>query len=85
MVLIAYVDYIILSWNDEVEIYAKSHICAYTVTKNFGNLFCFLRIEVSFTFDAICVYQRKFVLDHLQESSMLGARPANTSLDRNDN
>lgn len=82
IVLIVYVDDIIISGDDSIGIAdLKCHLGHQFHTKDLGSLRYFLGIEVSRSSKGISLSQRKFVLDLLSETGLLGARPVDTPMD----
>ena len=75
MILIAYVDDIIVIGNDRVEIerIKKKLACDFEM-KDLGNLRYFLKMEVARNKNGISVSQRKYVLDLLKKTGMMGCR-----------
>ncbi|WVZ69160.1 hypothetical protein U9M48_017995 [Paspalum notatum var. saurae] len=61
----------------------KSQLAREFEVKDLGQLRYFLGIEVSRGRKAIFLSQRKYVLDLLQETIMIGCRPATTPIDQN--
>ena len=51
------------------------------MTKDLGRPRYFLEIEIAHAKDGIVLSQRKYVLDLLQESGMLGCKPVNSPVD----
>ncbi|KAA0039571.1 Copia protein [Cucumis melo var. makuwa] len=83
-VLIVYVDDIVLSGDDHVEInQLKQRMGNEFEIKNLGNLKYFLGMEVARSKEGISVSQRKYILDLLTETAMLGCRPADTLIEFN--
>ena len=52
-------------------------------TKDLGKLLYFLGIEVVRSKEGISLSQRKYVLDVLEETSLLGSKPMETPMDPN--
>jgi Reverse transcriptase (RNA-dependent DNA polymerase) len=83
-VLIVYVDDIVLTGNDIVEMKRiKSSLATEFEMKDLGPLHYFLGIEVVSSPNGIFLSQQKYVLELLHETGMLGCRPANTPIDPN--
>ncbi|KAL0557133.1 hypothetical protein IC582_005651 [Cucumis melo] len=83
-VLIVYVDDIVLFGNDQAEIsQLKQRMGNEFEIKNLGNLKYFLGIEVAKSKEGVSVSQRKYTLDLLTETGMLGCRPADTLIEFN--
>jgi hypothetical protein len=83
-ILAVYVDDIIITGDDDVEI-AKLKEClsqAFEV-KDLGKLKYFLGIEVARSSKGIVLSQRKYTLDLLNDMGMLGCRAASTPIDQN--
>jgi hypothetical protein len=84
VILIVYVDDIVITGDDADEIaHLKGHLAQEFEVKDLGHLRYFLGIEVSRGRKGILLSQRKYVLDLLHESGMLGCRPAATPIDPN--
>jgi hypothetical protein len=82
-VLIVYVDDIILTGNDEIEMERlKRNLAADFEIKDLGPLKYFLGMEVARSKKGIVVSQRKYVLDLLQETGMSGCKPVDTPMDQ---
>jgi len=82
--LAVYVDDIIITGDDEVEIKRmKENLSKEFEVKDLGQLKYFLGIEVARSPKGIVLSQRKYVLDLLNETGMLGCRPASTPMDPN--
>ena len=82
IVLIVYVDDIIISGSDSTDIAdLKAYLSKHFHTKDLGALRYFLGIEVARSSQGISLSQRKYILDLLSETSLLGARPADTPMD----
>jgi hypothetical protein len=83
-ILAVYVDDIIITGDDEVEIKClKTNLSKEFEVKDLGQLKYFLGIEIARSPKGIVLSQRKYVLDLLSETGMLGCRPALTPIDPN--
>lgn len=83
-ILIVYVDDIVITGNDTKEISdLKHHLAQEFEVKDLGHLRYFLGIEVSKGPKGIFICQRKYILDLLKETGMLGSRPMATPMDQN--
>ncbi|RVW31986.1 Retrovirus-related Pol polyprotein from transposon RE1 [Vitis vinifera] len=81
-ILIVYVDDIILSGNDMEELQnLKKYLSKEFEVKDLGNLKYFLGMEVARSRKGIVVSQRKYILDLLKETGMLGCKPIDTPMD----
>ncbi|RVW62010.1 Retrovirus-related Pol polyprotein from transposon RE1 [Vitis vinifera] len=79
---IVYVDDIILSGNDMGELQnLKKYLSEEFEVKDLGNLKYFLGMEVARSRKGIVVSQRKYILDLLKETGMLGCKPIDTPMD----
>ena len=82
--LIVYVDDIVLIGNDlEAMNHLKSCLAKEFEIKDQENLKYFLGIEVTRSKEGIFISQRKYVMDLLKETGMLGSRAQDTSMDPN--
>jgi hypothetical protein len=82
--LIVYVDDIILTGNDvEEKMNLKTYLAKEFEIKDLGELKYFLGIEVARSRNGIFISQRKYVLDLLKETGMLGCKPIDTPIDQN--
>lgn len=82
--LIVYVDDIILTGDDKSEMLSiKGKLAAEFELKDLGNLRYFLGMEVARNETGISVSQRKYTLDLLSETGLLGCRPVETPMDPN--
>lgn len=83
-VLIVYVDDIVLTGNNEEEInHLKNLLSKEFEIKDLGHLTYFLGMEVARSSQGISVSQRKYVLDLLKETGMIGCKPVETPMDPN--
>ena len=81
-ILIAYVDDIIVTGNDPMEMERlKEKLVVEFETKDLGPLHYFLGMEVARNKSGISVSQRKYILDLLKETRMLGCKPVDTPMD----
>ncbi|RVW95281.1 Retrovirus-related Pol polyprotein from transposon RE1 [Vitis vinifera] len=79
---IVYVDDIIITGDDEEGIEnLKKLLTREFEIKDLGQLRYFLGMEVGRTKEGIVITQRKYVLDLLQETRMLGCKPVDTPMD----
>uniref|UniRef100_A0A2N9IAH8 Integrase catalytic domain-containing protein n=1 Tax=Fagus sylvatica TaxID=28930 RepID=A0A2N9IAH8_FAGSY len=84
IILLVYVDDIILTGDDTPGITdVKQSLGKVFEVKDLGALKYFLGIEVARSRHGISLSQRKYTLDLLQETGMLGCRPASTPMDPN--
>jgi hypothetical protein len=80
--LLVYVDDIILAGNSMAEFdRIKAVLDTAFKIKNPGQLKYFLGLEVAHSKEGITISQRKYCLDLLKDSGLLGCKPANTPLD----
>ncbi|CAL9029011.1 unnamed protein product, partial [Prunus brigantina] len=85
-VLIIYVDDMIITGDDTEEIdKLKHYLSTEFEMKDLGGLKYFLGIEVARSQQGIFLSQRKYVLDLLNETGMLGCKPADTPIVQNHN
>ena len=83
-ILIVYVDDIIITGDDEKEIrQLKEKLALEFEIKDLGNLRYFLGIEVARSSKGLSLSQRKYVLDLLKETGMIGCKPASTPMEHN--
>ena len=83
-ILIVHVDDIILTGDHDEEILElKNFLAKQFEIKDLGNRKYFLGMEVVQSKRGILVSQRKYVLDLLKETGMLGCKPADTPMDSN--
>ena len=84
ILLIVYIDDIIITGDDKKGIDdLKRYLQNSFRTKDLGKLRYFLGIEVAQFKEGISLSQRKYVLDILEETGLLGSKPMKTLLDPN--
>ena len=82
--LIVYVDDIVITGSDHDGIQKlKQHLFSYFQTKDLGKLKYFLGIELARSNSGVVMYQRKYVLDILEEIGMLDCKPVDAPMDPN--
>lgn len=82
--LIVYVDDMVITGNDDVEIKKLQDLLAIEFElKDLGPLKYFLGIEVSRSSRGITMCQRKYILDLLAETGMLDCKPIDTPIETN--
>jgi hypothetical protein len=80
--LLVYVDDVILAGNSMAEFdRIKTVLDVAFKIKNLGQLKYFLGLEVAHSKEGITISQRKYCLDLLKDSGLLGCKPASTPLD----
>lgn len=77
--ILVYVDDLVLAGNDLEEIQLDSKFSI----KDIGPLKYFLVFEIARSSKGICLYQRKFTLDLLEDTRLLGSKPCTTPMDPN--
>lgn len=83
-ILILYVDDIIVISNDIGETESiKSKLASDFEMKDLGNLLYFLKMEIARKKKGIPVSQRKYLLDLLKDTGMMGCKPIDTPRDTN--
>ncbi|CAL8996419.1 unnamed protein product [Prunus brigantina] len=82
--LIVYVDDIVVTGNDTGEqLKLQKYLSQEFEMNDLGDLKYFLGIEVARSANGICLSQRKYVLDLLAETGLLGCKPADTPIEMN--
>jgi len=77
--LLVYVDDVVLIGNSIAEINdVKAHLHSRFHIKDLGPIKYFLGLEVSRSLDGLILNQRKYCLDLISETEMLGCKPAPT-------
>ncbi|KAK9088655.1 hypothetical protein Scep_027737 [Stephania cephalantha] len=83
-ILIVYVDDIVMTGDDIVELESlKNFLSNQFEVKDLGQLKYFLGMEVARSSKGIVISQRKYVLDLLKETGLLGCKPVATPVDPN--
>ena len=83
-ILIVYVDDIVITRDDVTEIVdLKKYLAQEFEVKDLGQLKYFLGIEISRGPKGMFLSQRKYILDLLKETAMLGCRPVATPIEQN--
>ena len=84
VVLIVYVDDIVLTGDDIVEMArVKEKLAVDFEIKDLGFMRYFLGMEVARSKNGIVVSQQKYIIDLLKETGMSGCRPIDTPMDPN--
>ncbi|GMP27046.1 hypothetical protein CsSME_00003220 [Camellia sinensis var. sinensis] len=82
IILLVYVDDIIISGSDSTGIVdLKRSLGQHFHTKDMGHLHYFLGIEVARSSRGLFLLQRKYLLDLLSKTGLLGTRPSDTPMD----
>ena len=82
--LIVYVDDIVIMNSDQDGIRKlKQHLFNHFQTKDLGKLKYFMGIEIAQSNSSVIMFQRKNVLDILEETGMLDCKPVDTPMDLN--
>ncbi|KAM0019556.1 putative RNA-directed DNA polymerase [Helianthus debilis subsp. tardiflorus] len=83
VVLLVYVDDIIVTGNSESEVLNVKQVLSVNFQiKDLGILKYFLGIEVLYSDDGLCLTQRKYCLELLDEFGYLGVKPVNTPIEQ---
>jgi len=86
VILAVYVDDILLIGSDSVALVeTKEYLKRYFVMKDMRKPRYFLGIEVAYQKHGLLLSQRKYTLDLLEKTSMLGCKPASTLMEANVN
>lgn len=82
--LLVYVDDIVLTGNSKGDIHrVKQHLKTNFLIKDLGSLQFFLGIEILKSENGLCMSQRKYCLELLNDFGYLGCKPINTPMDMN--
>ena len=82
--LVVYVDDIILTGSDEAEVVAtKVYLRQYFVMRDLSHQQYFLGLEISYRWDQMVLCQRKYALDLLEETCMVGCKLAASPMETN--
>ena len=82
VVFTVYVDDILLTESDSAAIFdTKEYLRRHFVTKDMGRPKYFLGIEFVYYEERMSMSQRKYTLDLLQETSLLGCKPESTPIE----
>jgi len=77
--LAVYIDDILLTGSDSVTLVeTKGYLKRYFMTNDMGKARYFRGIEVAYLKYSLLLSQRKYTLDLLEETGMLGCKPAST-------
>ena len=68
---------------DQEKVTLKNLLAKEFEIEDLGDLKYFPRMEVSWSTEGICISQRKYILDLLEETSMLGCKPLDIPMDSN--
>ncbi|KAJ0566355.1 putative RNA-directed DNA polymerase [Helianthus annuus] len=83
VVLLVYVDDIIITGNSESEMLNVKQVLSVNFQiKDLGILKYFLGIEVLYSSEGLCLTQRKYCLELLDEFGYLGVKPVNTPIEQ---
>ena len=84
VILAVYVDDIIITGSDDVEVAAtKAYLAQHFITRDLSPPRYFLGLEIAYRQGQMSICQRKYVLDILEETGMLGCKPASSPMEQN--
>ena len=76
-------DGIVITGSDQDGIRKLKHLFSHFQTKDLGKLKYFMGIEIAQSNSGVVMFQRKYVLDTLEETGMLDCKPVDTPMDPN--
>ena len=77
-------DDIIITGSDDAEVAAtKAYLAQHFVTRDLSPPMYFLGLEIAYRQGQMSICQRKYVLDLLEETGMLGCKPASSRMEQN--
>lgn len=80
--ILVYVDDLVLAGDDLAEIqFVKTLLDSKFSNKDLGSLKYFLGFEIARSTKGISLYQRKYALDLLQDTGLIGSKPCSTPMD----
>ena len=84
VILAVYVDDIIITSSDDAEVAAtKAYLAQHFVTRDLSPPRYFLGLEIAYRPGQMSICQRKYVLDLLEETGMMGCKPASSPMEQN--
>ena len=84
VILAVYVDDIIITGSDDAELTStKAYLAQHFVTRDLSPPRYFLGLEITYRPGQMSICQRKYVLDLLEETGMLGCKPASSPMEQN--
>ena len=84
VILAVYVDDIIITGSDDAEVVAtKAYLAQHFVTRDLSPPRYFLGLEIAYRPGQMSICQRKYVLDLLEETWMMGCKPASSPMEQN--
>ena len=84
VILAVHVDDIIITGSDEAEVtVTKAYLAQHFVTRDLSPPRYFLGLEIAYRPGQMSICQRKYVLDLLEETGMLGCKPAASPMEQN--
>ena len=84
VILAVYVDDIIITGSDDAEVAAtKAYLAQHFVTRDLSPPRYFLGLEIAYRQGQMSICQRKYALDLLEETGMLGCKPVTSPMEQN--
>ena len=84
VILAVYVDDINITGSDDAEVAAtKAYLAQHFVTRDLSPPRYFLGLEIAYRPGQMSICQRKYVLDLLEETGMMGCKPASSPMEQN--